>query len=52
MFRKNAYDQTAEVLRKIGGQVMERLYPNLDHSINQDEIDAVRTMMQSLLAGM
>jgi len=48
---KERVDQTAEVLRKLGGEVTERLYPNLDHSVNQDEIDFVRGMMQSLMAG-
>ena len=43
-------DQTAEVLRLLGGEVTERLYPNMDHSVNQDEIDFVRGMMQTLLA--
>ena len=47
---KERVDQTAEVLRKLGGDVTERLYPNMDHSVNQDEIDFVRGMMQSLLA--
>jgi predicted esterase len=43
-------DQTAEVLRRLGGEVTERLYPKMDHSINQDEVDFVRGMMQTLLA--
>ena len=43
-------DQTAEVLRHLGGEVTKRLYPNMDHSVNQDEIDFVRGMMQTLLA--
>ena len=46
---KERVDQTAEVLRKLGGNVTERLYPNMDHSVNQDEIDFVRGMMQLLL---
>jgi predicted esterase len=49
---KERVDQTAEVLRMLDGQVTERLYPNLDHSVNQDEIDFVRGMMQSLIAGL
>ncbi len=43
-------DQTAEVLRALGGEVTERLYPNMDHSVNQDEIDFVRGMMQRLVS--
>jgi phospholipase/carboxylesterase len=46
---KERVDQTAEVLRKLGGEVTERLYPNMDHSVNQDELEFVRGMMQSLL---
>lgn len=48
---KERVDQAAEVLRALGGEVTKRLYPNMDHTINQDEIDFVRGMMQSLLAG-
>src|SRR6266498_2247812 len=47
---KERVDQTAEVLLKLGGEVTERLYPNMDHSVNQNEIDFVRGMMQALLA--
>lgn len=46
---KERVDQTSEVLRFLGGEVTERLYPNMDHSVNQDEIDFVRGMMQVLL---
>jgi predicted esterase len=46
---KERVDQTAEVLKKLGGKVTERLYPGMDHSVNQDEIDFVRSMMQSVV---
>jgi len=46
---KERVDQTAEVLKKLGGDVTERLYPNMDHSVNHDEIDFVRGMMQEML---
>jgi predicted esterase len=46
---KERVDQTAELFRKLGANVTERLYPNLDHSVNQDEIDFVRSMMQTLI---
>jgi len=49
---KERVDQTAEVLRKLGGKVTERLYPNMDHSVNQDEIDFVRGMMESLTSSL
>lgn len=48
---KERVDQTAEVLRKLHGEVTERLYPNLNHTVNQDEIDSVRGMMRSLITG-
>ncbi len=47
---KEYVNQTAIVLSRLGGEVTERLYPNMDHSVNQDEIDFVRGMMQKLLA--
>jgi predicted esterase len=47
---KERVNETAEVMRKMGGKVTERLYPNLDHTINQDEIDFVRGIMNSVLS--
>lgn len=41
-------DQTAELMRVLGGRVTERLYPNMDHTVNQDEIEFVRKMMQKV----
>lgn len=41
-------DETSEVLQRLGAQVTKRLYPNMDHTINLDEIDFVRSMMQAL----
>ena len=48
---KERVDQTAEFFRRLTGEVTERLYPNLDHSVNQDEIEFVHAMMQTLVAG-
>jgi phospholipase/carboxylesterase len=42
-------DQAAEALRSLGGEVTERIYPNMDHTVNQDEIDFVDAMMKSLV---
>jgi predicted esterase len=42
-------DQAAETLRSLGGEVTERIYPNMDHTVNQDEIDFVRSMMDALV---
>jgi predicted esterase len=47
---KERVGETAQVLRRLGGEVTERLYPKMGHTINQDEIDFVRGMMQTLLA--
>ena len=46
---KERVDQTAEVLRKLGGDVTERLYPSMDHIVNQDEIDFVRGIMKIVI---
>jgi phospholipase/carboxylesterase len=45
---KERVDFTAEVLQRLGGSVTERLYPNMDHTVNQDEIEFVRGMMAAL----
>jgi predicted esterase len=42
--------ETAEVMRRLEGQVTMRLYPDMGHEINEDEIEAVRGMMTDLLA--
>lgn len=39
--------ETGEVLRRLGADVDERIYPNFGHTVNQDEIDAI----QALLSG-
>lgn len=39
---------SAEVLRMLEGQVTARLYPNMGHTINEDEIDFVRAMMAAV----
>lgn len=46
---KERVDQTADVLRRLGGKVTERLYPNMEHTVNLDEIEFVGSMMQALL---
>jgi predicted esterase len=39
---------TASVLRRLGGAVIERIYPGLGHTVNQDELDAARAMLLAL----
>ena len=40
--------ESTEVFRRLGANVDERIYPGLGHTINRDELDAVRGL---LLAG-
>lgn len=40
--------ETAAVLRRLGGEVDERIYPGMGHTVNRDEIEAVRRMMAAL----
>src|SRR6266849_5136182 len=46
---KERVDETAAVLRALGGEVSERLYPNMGHTVNRDELTFVREMMDSLV---
>lgn len=46
---KERVHQTAEILRTLGGEVTERLYPNMEHTVNPDEVDFVQSMMKSVL---
>jgi len=45
---KERVQHAAGILRNLGGNVTERLYPNMGHSVNQDEIMFVRAMQQLL----
>jgi len=40
--------ESADVFRQLGGKVTMRLYANMAHTLNQDEIDFVREMMTPL----
>jgi predicted esterase len=41
-------DETAEVLRRMGAEVTERIYPALGHTVNEDELAHVRRMVRDL----
>ncbi len=41
---------TAETLRRMGGAVTKRIYPDMEHTVNQDEIAFVREMMAAFVA--
>jgi len=42
-------DQAAEGLKAYGGVVTERIYPNMGHEVNQDELDFIQEMMKELV---
>lgn len=39
---------SAAVLAQLGGVVDERIYPGMGHTVNDDEIDAVRALLKSM----
>jgi predicted esterase len=39
--------KSAEVFRRLGGEVTMRLYPGMGHEVNEDEIAAVRSMLST-----
>ncbi|MDZ7363460.1 MAG: alpha/beta hydrolase [candidate division KSB1 bacterium] len=47
---KERVQHAADTLKALGGEVTMRLYPNMDHTVNQNEIEFVREMMRVLLA--
>ncbi|MBX3065767.1 MAG: alpha/beta hydrolase [Anaerolineae bacterium] len=40
---------SAEIMRKLGGNVTGRIYPRMGHTINADEIEFVRGMMKEVV---
>jgi predicted esterase len=42
--------ESAAVLERLGGEVTMRLYPGMGHMVNEDEIDAVRAMLATVLS--
>jgi phospholipase/carboxylesterase len=41
--------ESADVFRKLGGEVTTHLYPNMGHTVNEDELDFVRSTMAALV---
>ncbi len=41
--------ETATVLRRLGGDVDMRIYPGMGHTINEDELEAVREIMRAVI---
>jgi predicted esterase len=42
-------EHSAEVLARLGGVVDKRLYHGMGHTVNEDEIEAVRALMAALI---
>ena len=45
---KARVQHTTQVLRGLGAAVTERLYPGMGHTVNDDELDAVREMLAKM----
>jgi len=45
---KERVEFSTEIIKKLGGNVTAKLYPNLAHTVNPDEIRFIRTMMVAL----
>lgn len=41
--------ESTRIMRELGAEVTEKIYPNMGHTINPDEVGTVRRMMQGLL---
>ena len=43
-------EHTSDVLRRMGAQVTMRLYPNMEHTVNDDELEFVQQMVLNVQA--
>ncbi len=41
--------ESAEVLRRLGGEVTLRIYPGMGHTVSMDEVEIVRAMMAAVV---
>jgi predicted esterase len=46
---KSRVDETAVILEGLGAKVDKRIYPNFGHTVNADELKAVRELMRNLI---
>ncbi|HJX22369.1 MAG TPA: dienelactone hydrolase family protein [Steroidobacteraceae bacterium] len=46
--RKDRVLEAADVLKRMGANVTVRLYPGMGHTVNQDEIEAAREIVDSI----
>jgi predicted esterase len=49
---KSRVEHTAQVLSRLGGKVTTRLYPGMGHTVNEDELGFVESMMGKMLKEM
>ena len=47
---KERVEESAAVFEGMGAAVTIRLYPNMGHLVNQDEIDFVKGMLEALIS--
>jgi predicted esterase len=41
--------ESADVFRQLGALVDERIYPRMGHTVNEDELEAIRTLLKARL---
>jgi predicted esterase len=46
---KARVDESAEVFRRMGAEVTERIYPAMGHTVNEDELSFVRDLVRTLV---
>ena len=44
-------EETGSVLARLGGAITKKIYPNMGHTINQDEIDQAREIVAQMMGG-
>ncbi len=40
--------QTAEILEQLGGEVEKKIYPDMPHTVNEDEIEQVKELLDTI----
>lgn len=48
---RSRVEETARVLEEMGAEVTMRIYPGMPHTVNEDELEHVRQLMDVVLAG-
>ncbi len=41
-------EQTEAVFDKLGGTVTKKIYPNMPHTVNKDELEHIKQLIQSV----